>query len=855
MKLFTFVCALFFVGQLSAQTWEHLTPLSKHHDVTCGFNLNDSITYLGGTSRNLMQTKNSGETWARNQETIANFPVQYSSAVGGIHFTSVNVGYITSSQEIYKTTDGNATWTEVYTSAEYYSGVHFRSVDTGYVSGTNGTLLRTVDAGNTWSIVPTGISTLINSMRFVSSSTFYLLTDSQILLKTIDSGVTWTTIDPGASNPIYSFDFNGDIGITVGLTGEVRRTIDGGATWSAIAWGTTQRLTGIRFLDATTVLACGWNGEIIQSTDAGASFSTTPTITTRDLYNFVRVNQTTIYCHGDGFILESLDNGLTWSFRFDGVNGGTVQRIYFNQQGVGHAASSLGGGNPGGSLMRTEDYGRVWIPFINGSFNDICFYNSLNGYASGAGGYRSTIDGGISWTWNYRPGTHTSIFFLNSSFGFLGSFGDGLYKTTNGGSTWTNVYPVSFGTEISDIYFSDNLTGCATIENGTIIKTIDGGLTWTVVLTGFGNPLALEFPTPLVGYTVNSTGGVQKSIDSGTSWSPVTGNQHSIEFPAPAAVDSGYALHKFGFLSKTLDGGITWDIIVNPLPQMPNMTDLTIHDNYAYATGDGGQIYRAKLPCQPNSSSLVISQCDDYTAPDGQIYSSSGLYSAYLTNLYGCDSLINIDLTINGNSFESMTITACNSYSAPDGQSLTASGLYSITIPNSAGCDSIIDLDLTINTVDVSVNQTNDITLEALISNADYQWLDCNNNYDPVVGATNQNFVATINGQYAVQISEPGCIDTSACFIISNVGIMENDFGMALQISPNPTNKNVSISFGELIENVDVRVLNMSGEIVQETRFNETEKLEIALDGSAGYYIIELISGKKYAKVKVLKTN
>ena len=47
-----------------------------------------------------------------------------------------------------------------------------------------------------------------------------------------------------------------------------------------------------------------------------------------------------------------------------------------------------------------------------------------------------------------------------------------------------------------------------------------------------------------------------------------------------------------------------------------------------------------------------------------------------------------------------------------------------------------------------------------------YQWLDCNNNFEPISGATAQNYTAIDNGNYAVVVNENGCIDTSACTAI-----------------------------------------------------------------------------------------
>ena len=100
---------------------------------------------------------------------------------------------------------------------------------------------------------------------------------------------------------------------------------------------------------------------------------------------------------------------------------------------------------------------------------------------------------------------------------------------------------------------------------------------------------------------------------------------------------------------------------------------------------------------QPTSSSFSQTRCDSYTAPDGTTYTTSGIYTAIIPNLAGCDSTITIDLTILYSSVSSITTAKCDSYTAPDGQIYTSSGSYIAIILNAAGCDSIIAIDLTID--------------------------------------------------------------------------------------------------------------------------------------------------------------
>lgn len=116
-------------------------------------------------------------------------------------------------------------------------------------------------------------------------------------------------------------------------------------------------------------------------------------------------------------------------------------------------------------------------------------------------------------------------------------------------------------------------------------------------------------------------------------------------------------------------------------------------------------------------------------------------------------------------------LSSNKSISSSGNYTWTSSGTFMDTIPNFEGCDSVITLNLTINNVDVSINNLS----PTLISNAigaSNQWLDCNDAMAIIGGEINQNFTAISNGIYAVQVTQNGCVDTSDCEVVNNVGII-----------------------------------------------------------------------------------
>lgn len=112
--------------------------------------------------------------------------------------------------------------------------------------------------------------------------------------------------------------------------------------------------------------------------------------------------------------------------------------------------------------------------------------------------------------------------------------------------------------------------------------------------------------------------------------------------------------------------------------------------------------------------------------------------------------------------------SACASYTWPEnGQTYSTSGQYDVQFVNQEGCDSIVRLNLTILEVDSTVNTSTPGVLEANMSGASYQWLDCDNALAPLVGETQQVLAPANSGNYAVEVNMSGCIDTSACIAIS----------------------------------------------------------------------------------------
>jgi hypothetical protein len=112
--------------------------------------------------------------------------------------------------------------------------------------------------------------------------------------------------------------------------------------------------------------------------------------------------------------------------------------------------------------------------------------------------------------------------------------------------------------------------------------------------------------------------------------------------------------------------------------------------------------------------------------------------------------------------------------------------------------------------VDVSTTLTG-ITITANDTTAtSYQWLDCTIE-TPIVGDTNSSFTPAYDGEYAVIITNGTCVDTSACVIVTGVGLHETT-KTPRHVYPNPfTNK---ISIDGLNGNENFQLSNSFGQMV-----------------------------------------
>ncbi len=143
------------------------------------------------------------------------------------------------------------------------------------------------------------------------------------------------------------------------------------------------------------------------------------------------------------------------------------------------------------------------------------------------------------------------------------------------------------------------------------------------------------------------------------------------------------------------------------------------------------------------------------------------------------------------------------------------------------------------------------MTLTANQNNATYQWIDCRNN-SAIAGAINQSFTATNNGNYAVVVSTNNCSDTSACVLITTVGLDETSLQNNITIQPNPAHDKITITSMQ-INFSSIQIINTVGEIVLQTK-NKNNQADIDVSKlPQGVYQVKIYLDKNVVMKKFMK--
>ncbi len=169
------------------------------------------------------------------------------------------------------------------------------------------------------------------------------------------------------------------------------------------------------------------------------------------------------------------------------------------------------------------------------------------------------------------------------------------------------------------------------------------------------------------------------------------------------------------------------------------------------------------------------------------------------------------------------------------------------------GCDSLVATYVSVTKVDTSVT-VDGTTLTASSENETFQWVDCDNEYQAIDGATDQSFTPAQNGHYAVIVSVGACSDTSACFAVTTVGIEEYALKEAFEVFPNPAGEMLTVRNAKSTFSGKIELLNIIGKTVWDKEAENVHSVRIPMISlKTGVYFLKITGNKKTLVFKVLK--
>lgn len=350
-----------------------------------------------------------------------------------------------------------------------------------------------------------------------TKSIMYVTDNFAGVIRSTDAGATWSASNAGITArvgatadaiPIFSLtiDPNNPQILWSGTNGEgqqygIFKSPDGGATWSLKVNGVSAGPTGIVF-----------RGFTVQAGNSDIVYAMAEVPSAIQGLEFNRVN---------GLVYKTVNGGASWSLLWQGdnlaryliVDPGNTATLYLSTGIFDREAynSDCASGSYGGvGILKSTDSGANWTAINNGLTN--LYVGSLRMHPS-----------------------NSQVLFAaagnnSCSGGYVGNQQGGLFRTTNGGATWSKVISDDIMTTVN--FAPSNPLVVYAGSAAAFYRSSDGGLTWNRyakpgapqwgpvgVRAGVPIDVVIDPSDSNLLYANNYGGGVFLSSDGAQTWS------------------------------------------------------------------------------------------------------------------------------------------------------------------------------------------------------------------------------------------------------------------------------------------------------------------------------------------------
>lgn len=455
----------------AGSTW---TPLidavnSSWMDVfnLCIDNQNVNTIYAGLSSGGVLKSTNAGSTWAATgsgPSTIRKIAV---------HPSNSSIVFAVASNGIWRSTNGATSWTQVSTTST--QDIEFKPNDANvmYASTSSNTILRSTNNGTSWSTITlTGSGRALIGVSPANPDVVYVVQASGSLFgyfyKSIDAGLTYSiTITGSPTSGTNFFGYNTD---GTGTTGQ--------ATYDmAICVNPTNvdevHIAGIICWKST-------NGGTSFVAETAWSYPNSTGYNHADVHGLEWVNST-IYSVSDGGLYKSVNNGDDW---IDLSNGLAIRQFYRIACAKTDANIITGGAQDNGTTFRKSSGN--WVDWLGADGMDAIISPTNANIAIGTsqnGSIYKTTNGGASYSGLTKPANGawvTPLVMHPTNHDTVFGGWTGVYKSVNGGSSWTLISGTTITSTMSCLAVASSNTKYIYGSVGsTLYRTADGGTTWT----------------------------------------------------------------------------------------------------------------------------------------------------------------------------------------------------------------------------------------------------------------------------------------------------------------------------------------------------------------------------------------
>ncbi|MFK5855931.1 MAG: YCF48-related protein [Bacteroidota bacterium] len=409
-------------------TWTETTP-SDHAGFSKIIFLDSQTGWICGFDGELMKTTDGGNTWVDKSSV-------YYQSFNDIHFFDDNKGVLLEGVYMRLTFDAGETWDSIVyiDNTSYQYSITSWAYDELITVGYSGSIVKSLDGGNTWESINKGMTNTIIQLGFINSLEGFAITNkwsSSGLYKTVDGGYNWTVDTLMENGPFYEMYIDDQSIYLLNDSSQLVKTNNGGNDWELLdVPDINYHYADLQFVNENTGYMCDSDGLLLKTSDGGHTWVDKSLNGNFNLNTVFFVNENTGWMFDilARVILRTTNGGDDWEFSFlgDSIEHQPIS-IFFLNESLGYVATTEG------ILFKTWDGGENWEEFSYiqaGARSGIYFINEEEGWLRAGSSVYHTFDGGTSWI-NQQSFTTSidNMFFLNNK-GWLGGVG-GLVATTN----------------------------------------------------------------------------------------------------------------------------------------------------------------------------------------------------------------------------------------------------------------------------------------------------------------------------------------------------------------------------------------------------------------------------------------